>query len=100
MLLKRVVLIESAIKYAGANDLKNPLVSPLYGDFNNLGEILMFYGTHELFYADALKLEEKAIANQYSITFNYYPEMQHVWMQFPIREADQAMQETYNFILN
>ncbi|MEM7131635.1 MAG: alpha/beta hydrolase [Chloroflexota bacterium] len=100
MLLPKEALIDAATKYAGADDLKNPLVSPIYGDFNDQGEILMLYGTHELFYADALKLEEMAIEHNYNITFKFYTEMQHVWILFPIREANQAFQETYDFILN
>ena len=100
MLLPKEALIDAATKYAGSSNLKNPLVSPIYGNFNHLGDILMFYGTHELFYPDALKLEEMAIENSYDITFSYYPDMQHVWILMPIPEADQALQETYEFILN
>ena len=101
MLLSKDALIDAATKYAGSsNELKNRYVSPIYGEFNNLGEILMFYGTHELFYADALELETTAVEHNYDITFNYYVEMQHVWVLMPIAEADQALQESYNFILN
>ena len=100
MLLPKETLIDSAIKYVGSDDLKNPLVSPIYGDFNNLGEILLFYGTHELLYADALKLEAMAIEHNYNIIFRFYTEMQHVWILMPIAEANQTFQETYDFILN
>lgn len=100
MLLSKEDLLQSAIKYAGSENLKNPLISPLYGDFNGLGEILMFYGTHELLYADAMKLEDLSDLNDYDITFNYYEEMQHVWILLPIEETNKAMLETYDFILS
>jgi acetyl esterase/lipase len=97
MLLTIKDLLNAAKLYAGIDELKNSLVSPIYGDFENLGDILLFSGTHELLYADVLKLQKmKTKAN---ITFSIYPKMQHVWILAPIKETTQALNQTYEFIL-
>lgn len=48
-------LLYSAKLYAAETDLKNPLISPIYGDLSNLGNIKIFFGTNEVFYPDCMK---------------------------------------------
>jgi acetyl esterase/lipase len=66
--------------YAGDFDGKDFRVSPIYGDFSNLGRITMFIGTNEIFIADALKL--KKLLHDQNISFSYfeYPGMFHDWV--------------------
>jgi acetyl esterase/lipase len=97
MMLTIKDLLNAAKIYVGSDDLKNPLVSPIYGDFEDLGDILLFSGTHELLYADVLKLQKMKTTTK--IIFNIYHEMQHVWILAPISETNKALQETYEFIL-
>jgi epsilon-lactone hydrolase len=50
-------------KYADELGVKHPLVSPIFGNLNDLGDILMFYSSKEIFLPDCeklLKLVEKA----------------------------------------
>jgi len=98
-ILDKKALIEAAKSYVGDGELTDPRVSPIYGDFEGLGEILMFFGTHEMFYGDALKLQEILNSEEYDIRFSFYPEMQHVWILGPIEETELTLQETYDFIL-
>ena len=49
-------LIKIGKQYAGNLDLKSPLVSPIYGNMDNLGEIMLLFGTNEVFYPDCMKL--------------------------------------------
>ena len=99
MLLSKEALLESAKKYVGDDDLKNPLASPLYGDYTGLCPIQMFFGTHELLYADAIKLQDISTENNFDIEFNFYHKMQHVWIIAPIDESKHALNKAYEFIL-
>jgi monoterpene epsilon-lactone hydrolase len=45
-------------QYAGELDLKNPYVSPIFGNLNDLDDILLFCSTKEIFLPDCEKLIE------------------------------------------
>lgn len=93
-------LIEAGLKYAGGDNIDNYLLSPILGDLNNLGDILVFYGTHELFYPDCKLLETKSKNCNSNFTFSEFPEMQHDWVLLPIPEAKQAINIAVEFINN
>lgn len=86
-------LLEAARLYAGDAELKEPMISPIYGDFTDLGKITVFAGTYELFLPDARKFVSMAEEQGIDITYHEYPEMIHAWVIFPMREADQAIQQ-------
>jgi monoterpene epsilon-lactone hydrolase len=91
-------LVKAAKKYSGSTKgLNHYLLSPINGSFEGLNPTLVFYGTHELFYPDFLKLREKTKANE-KIHFQEFDGMQHVWVLFPIPEAKQAINLTVEFI--
>ncbi|HOO75591.1 MAG TPA: alpha/beta hydrolase [Tepiditoga sp.] len=62
----------------------NPYVSPIYGDFKNLPEIYIFFGTKDILYPDALKLKNLNIKN---INFFIIPDMLHNYIFLPVKEA-------------
>jgi epsilon-lactone hydrolase len=90
-LLSKNALITAGNHYAKDTDRKDPLISPIYGDFEGLADIHLFIGNHDLLAADARKL--KARVDNDNGAFNYYEfdKMFHVWMFFPIPEAKAAM---------
>ena len=45
--------------YAGDHAVTDPRVSPIYGSFDELGPILMYFGTNELLHADDQRLLQK-----------------------------------------
>lgn len=59
MILSREGLIYAGKKYAGEIDVKSPEVSPIYGDLDNLGHILMIYSSNEIFVPDFELLTDK-----------------------------------------
>ena len=93
-------LIHAGLKYAGGDNIDNYLLSPIQGDLNDLGNILVFYGTHELFYPDCKMLETKSKDSNTNFTFCEFPEMQHDWVLLPIPEAKQAINIAVEFINN
>jgi acetyl esterase/lipase len=66
--------------YAGDQDMKHCLISPIYGDFRGLGRISLFIGTHDVLYADCRKFRQ--MMREQGIPLNYYeyPKMFHVWI--------------------
>jgi acetyl esterase/lipase len=76
--------------YTGNLDTKDYRVSPIYGNFNDLGKISVFIGTHDLFIEDSRKL--KAMLEGQGIHFNFfeYPKMFHVWMVITSLEEAKA----------
>lgn len=83
-----------------ANDKKldDPLISPIYGDFNGLAKITHFIGTHEGLYPDAMRLDEKLTKQGIEINTYVYPKMNHVFVIMPIPEAKDALQKIIDVI--
>lgn len=53
-------LVESlALFYADGEDLKNPLISPLYGDFNGFPPTILVSGTRDMFLSDTVRVHRK-----------------------------------------
>ena len=73
--------------------VKNFIVSPLYGELQDIGQITLFVGTAELLYVDAQLLLEKAQEQGVNIHYFEYKKMNHVFPVFPIPEAKKAFQE-------
>lgn len=99
MILSRRALVYASMQYAGVKELRNPLVSPIYGDFSGLSRVLMFFGTRELFYADGLRMRGLAEENGWDVVLRFYPEMPHDWVLMPIMESRRAISEASGFIL-
>ena len=81
--------------YQGALDLKDPKLSPLYGDLKNLPPVTVFSGTHDLLYPDTLRLIEALDGN---IKTHIYEEMIHVWMLFNLPESKKALEAVVDTI--
>jgi acetyl esterase/lipase len=84
--------------WAADKDLKDPLFSPIYGDFKELGKITHFIGTHECLYPDAIRLDEKLTEQGIEINTYVYPKMNHVFVVMPIPEAQDAQQKIFNML--
>lgn len=87
-------------KYAGNLSVTDFRVSPIYGDFNNLGEISIFIGTNDMLIADCLKC--KKILEDQNISFNFfkYPKMFHDWVIVTnLNEAKDVMNKFKNLYL-
>ncbi|MEY9970727.1 acetyl esterase/lipase [Lysinibacillus sp. RC46] len=84
--------------WAADKDLKDSLISPIYGDFKGLGKITHFIGTHECLYPDAIRLDEKLTEQEIEINTFVYPKMNHVFVVMPIPEALDAQQKIIEII--
>ena len=74
--------------YAEEADLKDPLISPLFGDIEGLPEINLFIGTHDILLPDCRVFRDLAKKSKTNVNYYEYPEMLHCWMLFPTPEAE------------
>jgi epsilon-lactone hydrolase len=87
--------------YARPGQLKDPLVSPTYGDFKGSPPILIQTGTAECFYDDIALLADKMKAAGVDMTFEAYQGMPHVWHLYRAvtPQGDAAIQSIARFII-
>lgn len=76
--------------YAGELGLKDPRVSPIYGDLRGLGSITVFVGTRDLLLHDSRRLRDLAQAEGIDVKYYEEDELIHVWPILPLPEARRA----------
>jgi monoterpene epsilon-lactone hydrolase len=95
----RLENIPSVILQEGA-DLKDPFLSPLYGDFTNMPPILLQVGGHELLIDDNINFYRKHKAAGVNISFEVWREMVHCWQMFSrfVPQGQLAIESACEFI--
>ncbi len=83
----------AGLAYAGGNqeNLKNYLVSPLYGNVENLNNIVIYTGTYDILNPDVKELVKKNA----NIVVKEYEGKSHIWL---IDEREEAKEEYQDFI--
>ena len=89
-----------SVAYAGAADLRHPLVSPLYGEFSGLPPLVFFVGGTEILLDDSRRVAARAKSAGVATELRVYPDMPHVWpaMNALIPEGRQALDEAAAFL--
>jgi epsilon-lactone hydrolase len=70
---------EPNVAYLGDHDPKDPLASPMYGDYKGIPPLLVFAGGREMILEDATRLVEKARADGVDVSLHVEPDMMHVY---------------------
>ena len=78
--------------WAGDRDVHDPLVSPIYGTFENLGRITLFTGTKDMLYPDIEKFDKMLCEQGIEHTYVVEKNLDHPYPLFPTPEADEAQQ--------
>lgn len=91
-----------ANKYVGENDPKNPLISPLFADFDHFPPIYIQVGGHEVLLDDSTRLAKKMKEQGIAVGIDIFPAMMHVfqWLGGMIPEANKAIAQMGDFIKN
>lgn len=91
---------EGGSRYAGALDLKDPRVSPLYGEFAGLPPLLVLASEAEMLFDDSRRMVERAVAAGVDVCFEPRPGLSHVWPLFhPLYpETKKALERTGQFV--
>ena len=85
--------------YAGEQDLRDPNLSPLFGNFCDFPPALIQVGTHEILYSDAERLKRAMESAGAECRLEVWEDMWHVFQMFPIKKAAAAMEQITRFLL-
>jgi acetyl esterase/lipase len=84
--------------YVGDQDLKNPYISPLFGDFENFPPMYIQVGDNEILFSDSEQLYKKMLKANVSVKFDVFKGMWHVFQMSPFKTAYDAMDKNAEFI--
>jgi epsilon-lactone hydrolase len=87
--------------YGGNTDLRNPLVSPLYGDYRGIPPLLIQVGEAEIILDDSTRVAERAKHSGVRVDLEVWDEMVHVWHVFAklLPEARQAIEKMGSYVI-
>lgn len=86
--------------YAGGADWSDPMLSPLFGNFEGFPPTLIQVGGNELLYSDSRRLMKRMRAAGVLCRMEEWTEMWHVFQMLPIKKAAEAMEHIGQFLLN
>lgn len=93
-------LKDAGARYCGPLEPDHPFVSPLYGNWDQLGQILIFSGTDEILTPDCELLAEKAGKfKETEIIYKKGAKMVHNWILIPSKETDATLELIFAFFL-
>lgn len=87
-------------RWAGTHDVHDPMASPIYGTFENLGDIILFIGTRDMLYPDIQKFSDILTEQNIEHTLIVKEGLDHPYPLFPIPEAKEAQQMMIDIINN
>jgi acetyl esterase/lipase len=94
------ILINAADVYAQGHDPSDPLISPVFADFNGFPPLLVYAGSTEVLLSDAERIVEKATAAGVDVEYKYWRKQAHAFpviAQF-LPEGKQAITAMADFL--
>ncbi|MFO0901546.1 MAG: alpha/beta hydrolase fold domain-containing protein [Pirellulales bacterium] len=85
-------------RYLGKSDPREPLASPLFGDFRGLPPLLIQLGEHEMLRDDAIRVAKKARADGVPVELEIWPGMVHVFQIRGLPESREAIRRIGGFM--
>ena len=93
--------LDSAIEaYALEEDLYNPFISPLFGDFEYFPPTYIQVGDNEILLHDSIYLYKKMLKANVMVKMDVYKGMWHVFQMSPIKRAYDAIDNISEFIFD
>lgn len=86
--------------YAKGEDLSNPLISPLFGEFEGFPPVYIQVGNNEILLNDSTELHKKLLKANVQARIDIFRGMWHVFQMSPFKTAYDAMDEAAEFIFN
>lgn len=84
--------------YAEGQNLKNPFISPLFGNFDGFPPTYIQVGENEILLSDSLRLHQNLVDANVPVKMDTYPGMWHVFQMSPVKAAREAMDKNAEFI--
>ncbi|MBN2246126.1 MAG: alpha/beta hydrolase [Candidatus Aminicenantes bacterium] len=99
-MLDPILALDRARNYAGSLDLRDPAVSPIYGDLSGLPPLLIHVGSDEILLDDSRYLAEKAREAGATVELEIWDKMFHVWhfLAGILPQGRKAIQKIADFI--
>lgn len=86
--------------YARGEDLTNPFVSPLFGDFRGFPPTYVQVGENEMLLSDATRLVDRLKEAGVVAKLDVFENMWHVFQMSPFKTAYEAMDKNVAFIID
>lgn len=96
--LSPAYLEEMTNHYAKGEDLTNPLISPLFGDYAGFPPTYIQVGDNEMLLNDSTMLHKKMVKENVSVKMDIFKGMWHVFQMSPFKTAYEAMDKNAEFI--
>lgn len=86
--------------YLGETDPRNPLASPVFGDYKGIPPLLIQVGEHEMLRDDSIRVAKKARADGIQVKLEVWPGMFHVFQSHEplLPEAREAIRHMADFM--
>lgn len=96
--LDREYLARMTENYAAGRELRDPFISPLFGDMTGLPPTYIQVGDNEMLLSDSTNLHKKMVKANVSVRIDVYKGMWHVFQMSPFKTAYEAMEKNAEFI--
>lgn len=84
--------------WANGLNTNDPLVSPIYGNFNSLGEMTIVAGGREILTSECLRLHKLLNSQKIEHNFIMYKSQGHIFPMYPIRESKMVLKDITEII--
>ncbi len=85
-------------RYLVQSDPRNPLASPVFGNFRGIPPLLIQVGEHEMLRDDSVRVAKKAHADGVPVKLEVWPGMVHVFHIRGLPESRQAIDQISEFM--
>jgi acetyl esterase/lipase len=86
--------------YLGKTDPRNPLASPVFGDYRGIPPLLIQVGEHEMLRDDSIRVADKARSDGIQVKLEVWPGMFHVFQSHEplLPEAQESIEHIAEFM--
>src|SRR4029079_11602314 len=91
---------EFRVRYLDKTDPRNPLASPVFGDYHGIPPLLIQVGEHEMLRDDSVRVAKKARADRIPVQLEVGPGIFHVFQgrEPLLPEAKEAFEHIADFM--
>ena len=86
--------------YLGKKDPRDPLASPVFGDYRGIPPLLIHVGEHEMLLDDSIRVAKKASSDGIAVKLEVWPGMFHVFQSHEplLPEAKESIEHIADFL--
>ena len=85
-------------RYLEKTDPRNPLASPVFGDYRGIPPLLIQVGEHEMLRDDSVRVAKKALLDGIPVKLEVWPGMVHVFQIRGLPESREAIEHMADFM--